>query len=50
MINYIIGTITELSPTYVVVETAGIGYFITYLLILIQNLKIKQVTEFLFMK
>ena len=28
MINYIIGTITELSPTYVVVETAGIGYFI----------------------
>ncbi len=28
MINYITGTITELSPAYVIVETAGIGYFI----------------------
>ena len=28
MIDYIKGEITELNPTYVVVETAGIGYFI----------------------
>ena len=28
MIDYIKGNITELNPTYAVVETAGIGYFI----------------------
>jgi len=28
MIDYIKGEITELNPTYVVVETAGVGYFI----------------------
>jgi Holliday junction DNA helicase RuvA len=28
MINYIKGTITELNPTYVSVETSGIGYFV----------------------
>jgi Holliday junction DNA helicase RuvA len=28
MIDYIKGDITELSPTYAVIETAGIGYFI----------------------
>jgi Holliday junction DNA helicase RuvA len=28
MINYISGTITEISPTSVTIETGGIGYFI----------------------
>jgi Holliday junction DNA helicase RuvA len=28
MINYIFGTITEISPTSVTIETGGIGYFI----------------------
>jgi Holliday junction DNA helicase RuvA len=28
MINYIHGTITEISPTSVIIETGGIGYFI----------------------
>jgi len=28
MINYIKGTITEINPTSVIIETGGIGYFI----------------------
>jgi Holliday junction DNA helicase RuvA len=28
MINYITGTITEINPTSVTIETGGIGYFI----------------------
>jgi holliday junction DNA helicase RuvA len=28
MINYVKGTITEIKPTFVVLETGGIGYFI----------------------
>jgi Holliday junction DNA helicase RuvA len=28
MINYIKGTITEISPTFVTIETGGIGYFV----------------------
>ncbi len=42
MIDYITGQIVELNPTYVVVETAGIGYFINISLFTFEQIKDKK--------
>ncbi len=42
MIDYITGQIVEINPTYVVVETAGIGYFINISLFTFEQIKDKK--------
>ncbi|MFN8239321.1 MAG: Holliday junction branch migration protein RuvA [Bacteroidales bacterium] len=47
MINYIIGSITELNPTSVTVETGGVGYFISISLNTYSRLEGKNETKIL---
>jgi holliday junction DNA helicase RuvA len=42
MIDYIKGTITQVSPTYITLETAGIGYFINISLTTFSKLENKS--------
>jgi Holliday junction DNA helicase RuvA len=47
MIDYIKGTITKITPTFVTVETSGVGYFINISLTTFSNLENKSEVKIL---